>query len=156
MPNAPAAASPVETLVLDLRTACETAPADRCTKTVIGFLDMDGNGGVSLAELEFARTLAAGAVQDRQNRLAEEERGLLGLALIAINAAKLDTVFANFDTDRSGAVAHDELFADFALDNRAFSDVVADPNAVNWQRFADRFGRLGPALKGLLPAPPAR
>jgi hypothetical protein len=60
-------------------------------------------------------------------------------------------VFSNFDSNGDGGLDEDEMFADFDLDQRPFAELVSDPDAVDWQSFATRFGPAGILIIGLLP-----
>ena len=77
-------------------------------------------------------------------------KAALAIAIAAIDSAGLDSVFAGFDANRDGGIDRAELFADFRLDQRPFAEIVADPAAVDWQRFAGRFGETGRLFLPLL------
>lgn len=148
---AAAADSAIEAFVGELRALCETPPARRCTGTVHGFLDLDGNGAIAPDELEAMRAAATAAVKVRESAMTAEERSLMGIALLGLQYAGPDAVFANFDADADGGLSHDELFADFRLDERSFAAVVEDRDSVDWNSFANRFGKVGKAFVAMLP-----
>lgn len=137
--------------IVGLRDICANQPARTCTRRVSSFLDGDNDNQVSLREFEALRAAAKSTVRNRDSGLSTIERNLISIGLLTLRQAKLATVFANFDTDKSGGLSEDELFADFRLDSRPFAKIVSDPNAVDWQDFAARFGKVGFLVLDLLP-----
>lgn len=135
-----------EQKVAETRVVCDGDTSTRCAQTVHQFLDSNGDGLISLGEVEATRITATTSVQDLKSTLTAEERTLFGLALVGIKSAGAPAVFANFDTDGSGMLDITELFADVTLDSRSFAVVASDPNAVDWPSLANRFGKLGQAL----------
>lgn len=137
--------------IVGLRDICANQPARTCTRRVSSFLDGDNDNQVSLREFEALRAAAKSTVRNRDSGLSTIERNLISFGLLTLRQAKLATVFANFDTDKSGGLSEGELFADFRLDRRPFAKIVSDPNAVDWQDFAARFGKVGFLVLDLLP-----
>lgn len=137
--------------IVGLRGICAKQPARTCTRRVSSFLDGDNDNQVSLREFEALRAAAKSTVRNRDSGLSTIERNLISIVLLTLRQAKLATVFANFDTDKSGGLSEGELFADFRLDSRPFAKIVSDPNAVDWQDFAARFGKVGFLVLDLLP-----
>jgi len=147
------AAVPFDDFVVGLRSACATAPAATCADAIGAYLDADADGGIELREVERARDRARRAARDENSTLNSTERSLIAVALMVFEHAGLPKVFANFDADADGRLSQAELFADFRLDRRPFKDVVADPDGVDWKRFAARFGKVGFLITDLLPSP---
>lgn len=138
--------------IAQLRLTCDGAPSIACSKAVHEYLDTNRDSRITLSEVQATRSRATSAVQDRENSLTAEERMLVGLALIGMKSAGEAQVFENFDVDGDGGLSHDELFADVQLDKRPFAVLVNDPDGVNWQMLAGRFGTFGRSLVGMLPA----
>lgn len=139
-------------VIAELRHVCNRPPAAACAERVMAFFDGDGNGLVSWGELEAARLLARAGLDAGRDGVSNTERGLLALALLALENTGSDVVFAGFDSNGDGGIGRDEMFADIRLDGRALSDIVADPGAVDWQGFAGRFGMSGRLFLPLLRA----
>ncbi len=137
--------------IIGLRDICAKQPARTCTRRISSFLDGDNDNQVSLREFEALRAAAKSTVRNRDSGLSTIERNLISISLLTLRQAKLAIVFANFDTDKSGGLSEGELFADFRLDSRPFAKIVSDPNAVDWQDFAARFGKVGFLVLDLLP-----
>jgi hypothetical protein len=145
------AADPFGAFVKSLRPTCARAPSADCVTAVSAYLDANGNGRVEYSELQRALTDAGKAVGDKGSALNGIERNLTAVALLALRYAGPAQVFANFDANRDGGLSTEELFADFRIDRRPFGKIVKDPKAVNWKRFAGRFGKVGYLITDLLP-----
>lgn len=137
--------------IVGLRDVCARKPARACTNQVSSFLDGDNDSRVSLREFESVRVQAKSAVKDRDTGLSAIERNLISVGLLALPHANLATVFASFDADADGSLSEDELFADFELDRRPLGKIISDPDGVDWQAFAARFGKVGFLVLDLLP-----
>jgi hypothetical protein len=134
----------------DMRIACARAPSAVCANRVTALLDGNGDGRIVPAELDETRRRALAEARQKQTGLTDSDRGMVAIAIAAIDSAGLDTVFAGFDANRDGGIDRGELFADFRLDNRPFAEIVNDPQAVDWPGFADRFGETGRMFLPLL------
>lgn len=141
-----------ESQIAGVRTVCDSASSEACSKAVHKFLDTNNDARVSFKEVEAAQASASASVQDRTSGLTPDERVLFGLALIGMKSAGATQVFTNFDTNGDGGLAHSEMFADVRLDNRPFAVLTNDPDAVDWQALAGRFGTFGRSLVGMVPA----
>lgn len=141
-----------EAQIRELRTVCDGGSSQICSEAVYGFLDGNRDSRVTLDEVRATQTRATTAVQDRENSLTADERVLFGLALIGIKSAGAAQVFKNFDSNDDDGLSHRELFADVKLDTRPFAVLANDPEAVDWQTLAGRFGKFGQSLVGMLPA----
>jgi hypothetical protein len=150
------AAAPVATglagALAELRVACASAPAAVCADRAAALFDGNRDGGVSRDELAAAQQRLRGEAQAKESVLNDQERLLVAVALAALDRAGPETVFAGFDANGDGRLDRAELFADFRLDKRPFATLVGDPKAVDWQRFAGRFGETGKLFLALLPA----
>ena len=134
-----------------MRTICSEQPASSCTYAVSTFLDADGDGYVTEAEIIQARDEARGSMQQQTSDLNPEARSIIAVALLVSQDSQIPGVFSNFDSNGDGGLDEAEMFADFSLDQRPFAELVSDPNAVDWQSFATRFGTAGILILGLLP-----
>ena len=134
----------------EMRIACARAPSAVCANRVTALLDGNGDGRIVPAELGETRRRALAEARQKQTGLTDSDRGMVAIAIAAIDSAGLDTVFAGFDANRDGGIDRGELFADFRLDTRPFAEIVKDPEAVNWPGFADRFGETGRMFLPLL------
>lgn len=137
--------------IVSLRDVCDQEPARVCTKRVSSFLDGDNDNRVSLREFENVHAQAKLAVKGRASNLSTTERNLISIGLLALPHANLATIFARFDSDGDGGLSEDELFADFVLDQRPLAKIISDPNGVDWNSFAARFGKIGFLVLDLLP-----
>lgn len=142
--------------ISETRVICARGPSTNCSRAIHRVMDSDGDDMVSLDEIDSARMQATRLVHDRKSSLSPEERTIFGLAVFGLISAGPPQVFANFDTDKNGALDHDEMFADIRLDQRPFATVVNDPGAVDWTSLANRFGKLGQTLIRQLPAQAAQ
>jgi hypothetical protein len=86
-----------------------------------------------------------------ESQLSPEARSIIAVALLVTQDEQIPGVFSNFDSNGDGGIDEDEMFADFTLDQRPFTEVVSDPDAVDWQSFATRFGPTGLLIIALLP-----
>ena len=130
---------------------CNEQPSTSCAFAVKNFLDADGDGFITYEEVVAARDDARSSMKSQESKLDPEARGIVAVALLVTQDSQLPGVFNNFDTNGDGKLDEAELFADFTLDQRRFGDVMADPNGVDWQGFANRFGPAGLLILGLLP-----
>lgn len=145
------ATDPFGAFIKGLRPTCARAPSADCVSAVSAYLDANGNGRVEFWELQRVLTQAGRAVGDKGSALNGIERNLTAVGLMVVRYAGPAKVFANFDSNRDGGLTSEELFADFRIDRRPFGKIVKDPKAVDWKRFAGRFGKVGFLITDLLP-----
>jgi hypothetical protein len=145
------AADPFGAFVKSLRPTCARAPSADCVSAVSAFLDANGNGRVEFHELQRVLAQAGKSVGNKASPLNGIERNMTVVALMVMRYAGPAQVFANFDANRDGVLSTEELFADFRIDRRPFGRIVKDPKAVDWKRFAGRFGKVGYLITDLLP-----
>lgn len=145
------AADPFGAFIKSLRPTCARAPSAHCVSAVSAYLDANGNGRVEFRELQRALAQAGKSAGDKGSALNGIERNLTVVGLLAMRYAGPAQVFANFDANRDGGLSTEELFADFRIDRRPFGKIVKDPKAVDWKRFAGRFGKVGYLITDLLP-----
>ena len=142
--------SPLGAALGEMRLACAHAPSPVCASRAAALFDRNGDGGVARNELAVARQSMLDEAQAKKSGLTDTERGMVALAIAALDSAGLDAVFAGFDANRDGRVDRAEMFADFQLDKRPFAAVAADPGSVDWPALANRFGETGRMFLPLL------
>jgi hypothetical protein len=153
-PDVARAADPFESFIVGLRSTCARAPATRCTAAVSAFLDSDRNGKVEPDELEAASGMATASIGNTDGPLNATERSSVAVALMILKSAGMPQVFAGFDSNGDGGIDKAEMFQDLRIDRRPFGIIVRDPKSTNWSAFAQRFGKVGRLIKGLVPPPP--
>lgn len=137
------------------RGHCATAPAPACIDRLWPYADGNRDGVLTLAEVQRLEKDAAAWAQTVDRTRKDPERDTTLMVLMVLKQAQLPRAFDGFDSDRDGVLTRDELFADFKFDNRPFARLAADPEAVNWTSFGNRFGPIGVLLASLMrPAPP--
>jgi hypothetical protein len=132
---------------------CQSRSAADCVARAWGFADADGNGGLSLEELQALRAdLEVWAIW-RQADLAAHERSGIAFGLWLVDSIGLDYLHAAYDADQDGLLSRSELLADVHLDERPIGTVLLDPGAVDHAAIARRLG-LPPTVLERLPLPP--
>jgi hypothetical protein len=152
-PEVARAADPFEGFIVGLRSTCARAPAASCTAAVNSFLDSDRSGRVEPDELEAASRMATASIGKSDGPLNATERSSIAVALMILKSAGMPQVFAGFDTNGDGGVDRAEMFQDFRIDRRPFGAIVRDRKSVDWSTFAQRFGKVGGLITGLVPPP---
>lgn len=133
---------------------CVTAPARSCVNRLWPFADRNRDGALDLGEVQALEKDAGAWAQTVDRKRNDPERDTTLIVLMVLKQTGVPKVFDSFDADRDGALTPAELFADFRLDKRPFAKLAADPSAVNWASFGNRFGPIGTLLASLLrPAP---
>ena len=144
----PTLANAIETM----RIACERAPSVVCTNRAAALFDDNGDGGIDRSEFDNGRRQMVAEARKKQSVLTVEEIGTVAIAAAVLDNVGVDEIFNGFDENKDNRIDRAEMFADFRLDARPFGELVTDPEAVDWQSFANRFGRTGqlflPVLKG--------
>jgi hypothetical protein len=155
--SAQAAAEPpivaFDRFVSESNPVCQSRRAADCVARAWSFADEDGNGGLSLKELEALRAdLEVWAIW-RQAELAAHERSGIAFGLWLVDSIGLDYLHAAYDADDDGLISRSELLADVHLDERPIGTVLLDPAAVDHAAIARRLG-LPPAVLEQLPLDP--
>jgi hypothetical protein len=139
--------------VSESNPVCQSRRAADCVARAWSFADEDGNGGLSLKELEALRAdLEVWAIW-RQAELAAHERSGIAFGLWLVDSIGLDYLHAAYDADDDGLISRSELLADVHLDERPIGTVLLDPAAVDHAAIARRLGRP-PAVLEQLPLDP--
>ncbi len=124
---------------------CLYRPAAECVEAGWLFADQDGDGGLSVAELQDVRDgLRAWAVW-RADDLTAAERSALALGFLVVDGLGVERLHGLYDVDRNGLVDREELLADLRLDERPLGETLLDGEALDRAAFAARLG-VPPAL----------
>lgn len=129
---------------------CEHQPARDCIAVAWEFADADGDGALSVAELELVRDALAEWSEQRHDALTRRERSLITFGLWLVDSVGLEHLHASYDADGTGRVSRAELLADVKLDERPLGDILLDPTAVDLKGLAQRLGVLLPLLERTL------
>jgi len=133
---------------------CITAPARSCVDRLWPFADRNRDGVLDLGEVQALETDAGAWARTVDRSRKDPERDTTLVVLMVLRQTGLPKVFDGFDADRDGALTRAELFADFRFDKRPFARLAADPSAVDWVTFGNRFGPIGALLASMMrPAP---
>ena len=136
--------------VSESNPVCQSRRAAECVARAWDFADADGDGGLSLGELQAVRAdLEVWAIW-RQAQLAERERSGIAFGLWLVDSIGLDYLHAAYDADGDGLISRSELLADVRLDERPIGAVLLDPGAVDHAAIARRLG-LPPSILERLP-----
>ncbi len=129
---------------------CEHQPARDCIEVAWEFADADGDGTLSLEELELLRDALAEWSEERQEALTRRERSLITFGLWLVDSIGLENLYASYDVDGTGRLTRAELLADVTLDERPLGEILLDPTAVDLKGLAERLGVLLPLLERTL------
>ncbi|HET6469031.1 MAG TPA: hypothetical protein VFG43_11710 [Geminicoccaceae bacterium] len=129
---------------------CAQAAATACFERSFRFADRDGDGELSLAELELLRRATREWTSANREQLAPADRRGILATLAVIELAGLPRLFRSYDTDASGGLDRAELLADVRLDDRPLAELVRDRDAVDWPSLGRRLGPAAALVDGLL------
>jgi len=79
------------------------------------------------------------------------ELTVMTTALALIDMIGFNALMIGFDEDHDGLVSQSELLTDVQLGERPLAEVLADPQAVDRDSFAHRFGTFAPIVRSLFP-----
>lgn len=127
---------------------CQRQASGRCVDLGIGFADRDGDGRLSVDELDTVRREMKAWLAWKGPKLTAAERTGASLGVWLIDTAGLPALFDSFDANADGRVTRSELLADVRLDQRPLGDVLLDPESVDRSAVASRVGKLAPFLQG--------
>ena len=136
--------------VSESNPVCQSQRAADCVARAWGFADADGDGGLSLKELEALRADVEVWAIWRQADLAAHERSGIAFGLWLVDSIGLDYLHAAYDADNDGLISRSELLADVRLDERPIGAVLLDPQAVDHAAIGRRLG-LPPSVLDRLP-----
>lgn len=130
---------------------CAQGSSRQCYQRIFVFADRDGDGELSLAELEAVQQAVLEWTKQNRERLSRDDRRGILAALAVVEIAGLSNLLASYDTDGNGKLSQQELAADIRLDDRPVPVLVNDPEAIDWVAFRGRLGAAGPLLDSMLP-----
>lgn len=119
---------------------CQYRPAAECVDVAFAFADQDGDGGLSVAELQDLRDGLRGWAVWRADDLARTERSLLALGFLVVDSVGVARLHSLYDIDRDGLVDREELLADLRLDERPLGELLLDGDALDRAALAARLG----------------
>lgn len=130
---------------------CQYQPAAACIEAGWLFADQDGDGGLTVAELQDVRNgLRAWAVW-RADDLTATERSAFALGFLVVDGLGVERLHGLYDVDRDGLVDRDELLADLRLDERPLGETLLDGEALDRAALAARLGVPAALLDRLRP-----
>ena len=116
---------------------CQREASGRCVDLGLAFADRDGDGRLSVDELDVVRRELKAWLAWKGPKLTPAERTGASLGVWLVDTAGLPALFDSFDANGDGRVTRGELLAD-----------VLDPEAVDRSAVAGRVGKLAPFLQG--------
>jgi hypothetical protein len=150
-PAAPSGEPPADVLAFDRFVTisgpvCQHQPADDCVDLGFAFADADGDGRLSVAELEALHHQVQAWSEWRRPELSAFEARSIALGLWLVNMLGVRTLQSIYDEDRDDHLSRAELLADVNLDERPLGETLLDPAALDRQSIARRLGALAPLL----------
>jgi hypothetical protein len=143
----------LEQFIREASPTCRDEPAQRCVDLAWRLADSDADGNWSNQELDRVRAMFPGWMTSHRKDLNARELTVLTSALALIDMVGFKALMVGFDEDRDGLVSQGELLADVRLDRRPLAQVLADPEAVDRESFARRFGAFAPIVRSFFPGP---
>ena len=141
----------LEQFVLQASPTCRREPARRCVDLAWRFADINDDGYWSDQELNHVRAMLPTWMKSHSGDLNARELTVMTTALALIDMIGFKALMIGFDEDDDGLVSQSELLADVQLDERPLAEVLADPQAVDRDSFARRFGPFAPIVRSLFP-----
>ena len=158
-PKPPAVATPgaaaLEKFVQSSAQPCQTQPSRTCVDLGWAYADTDKNGTLSLAEVEAIQGDIVAWHAWKGEALSPRDRASFNMGLWAAERVGIANLFASYDSDGDGKLTKTEFLADVKLDARPLGQVLADPKAVDRQKFASRLGPLQKMAEVLMTPRPA-
>jgi hypothetical protein len=135
----------LQTFIDEAGTPCQTEPAKTCVDLGWRFAVSNPRDGMTLADLQRLRTRLGAWLAVNSSLLPPRARQSFSLGLMLADGMGMERLHSAFDTNHDGKVSQAELLTDVKLDQRPLGQVLADPNAVDRPKLAQRLG-LPPAL----------
>jgi hypothetical protein len=121
----------------------------QCVSQGFEFADADGDGKLSLTEVQALQAQIDRWAKANADRLPAAERQRLLVGLIVIQTVGPEQLFTSYDANGDGFLSRKEVTADIRLDQRPLPEILADPGAIDWNSLAARAGDAAPILKKL-------
>lgn len=133
---------------------CQTQSSKRCVDAGWKFADRDGDGTLTLQEVQAVRSQMGDWLAWKEG-LPPREKANVAMGLWVVDSAGLPNLFAGYDTNGDGRLTQAELLADVKLDERPLGKVLTDEKSVDRQRFSQRLGPLSKLAESLMQPRPA-
>lgn len=133
---------------------CQTQPSKRCIDAGWKFADRDGDGTLTLPEVQAVRG-QIGEWLAWKDGIQPREKANLAMGIWVVDSAGLPNLFASYDTNADGRLTQAELLADVRLDERPLGKVLTDEKSVDRQRLSQRLGPLSKLAESLMQPRPA-
>ena len=141
----------LEQFIHQASPTCRREPARRCVDVAWRLADTNDDGYWSDQELNHVRAMFPTWMKSHSGDLSVRESTVVTTALALIDMVGFKALMVGFDEDHDGLVSQSELLADVQLDERPLAEVLADPQAVDRDSFARRFGTFAPIVRSLFP-----
>jgi Ca2+-binding EF-hand superfamily protein len=141
----------LEQFIHQASPTCRREPARRCVDLAWRFADTNDDGYWSDQELNHVRVMFPTWMKSYSGDLNARELTVMTTALALIDMIGFNALMIGFDEDHDGLVSQSELLTDVQLDERPLAEVLADPQAVDRDSFAHRFGTFAPIVRSLFP-----
>jgi hypothetical protein len=135
----------LQTFIDEASTPCQTQPAKTCVDLGWRYAVANPRDGLTVADLQKFRTQLGSWYAVNRSLLPPRARSSFSLGMMLADGIGMERLHAGFDTNHDGKVSQQELLADVKMDNRPLGQVLADPNAVDRPKLAQRLG-LPPAI----------
>jgi len=128
---------------------CNKEPAETCIDKAWRFIDRDGDDLLSSDELAALHSGVGQWAVWRGESLPPRSRSGVYLGLTLVQTVGLETLIESYDSNGDGLLSRDEALSDINLDDRPLGEILKDPEGLDRQALAARFGPMGALLNGV-------